>query len=461
MMIVLSDAFLTHAGPLTSQQDYAVLGFRPISSRTYFAVRLTKMIVQATAMTALTAWPPVLAYLVVRGPNPGLAIGAAFTIWWASITAMLAFAGAYATLLRIAGAERVKRALSYMQMLTGMATFGGFALMMDFVEGPTLRGLGLPRAWWLVLVPPAWFAGVLASIAGQGGALLAVLTAMAIAATIAAILAVRGTASGQYFERLSAFDAVAPPTSAPRRAWLPSPFALWKHEARAASILIRSQFKHDMAFRMGVLGVLPMVVLYLIMGMKKGGLIDPFLRWQHKGASGMAEMGILMLPSLIWQPLRTSPSYAASWIYFVSPADRGAIVRGARNALGITIVVPYLLLLAAILIYFTGAVVHVLIHVGMLWLVSTITLQLVAFFNPGLPFAESPAGQSASGSMFIVSLVVMVAGMGSTIALQLLIYPAPARILPAALVLMGASYLLDRFTIASIRRRAALRQFAG
>lgn len=460
MMMVVSDVLASQAG-LTSTDDYAILGFRPISSRTFFAVRVTNMMVQSTFMAVMSGWPPVLAYLLIRGPNSGLAVAAAFTIWWSAIFATLAIAGSYATLLRVAGAERVKRSLSYLQMAIGLFTFGGFFLIFGVIEGLTLRNLDLPRSWWLMLFPPAWFAGALAVVTGHSEPLLLALAATAAVMTVAVIAAVRGTASAQYFERLSALASVGPSASGPARTWLPSLLSLSRHEARAAGILIRAQFKHDMTFRMSVLGVLPMVVIYILMGLRGEGFTDPLLRGQGSGRSGMAEFGILMLPSMIWQPLLTSPSFAASWIYFTSPSDRGALLRGARRALSMTIVAPYLLVLGAVLVYFTGAVLHVLVHLVMLWLISDITLQVVAYFTPGLPFAVSPTGRSMTAGAFFSSIFAMIAGIGSVVVLQLFVYPRPLRITVAAAMMIGLSLLLDRLSSASLDRKMSVHEFAG
>ena len=51
---------LDHHSVISSPVDYAILGFRPVSSRTYFAVKLTNILVYTTALTTVAAWVPVL-----------------------------------------------------------------------------------------------------------------------------------------------------------------------------------------------------------------------------------------------------------------------------------------------------------------------------------------------------------------------------------------------------------------
>lgn len=49
-------------------------------------------------------------------------------------------------------------------------------------------------------------------------------------------------------------------------------------EARAVALLVRSQFRDDHRFRMGVLGLLPFTLLYMVMGVRNGAIADPFAR---------------------------------------------------------------------------------------------------------------------------------------------------------------------------------------
>ena len=62
---------LDHNSALTSPTDYAVLGFQPVSSRTYFAARLTNVLVYTTAITTAAAWLPMGALFLSTEPRWG------------------------------------------------------------------------------------------------------------------------------------------------------------------------------------------------------------------------------------------------------------------------------------------------------------------------------------------------------------------------------------------------------
>src|SRR5690349_10361308 len=62
MFMVGTAALLDHNAAITSPDDYHILGFRPVTSRTYFAARIANVLVYVTAMTTLFAYLPIGAF---------------------------------------------------------------------------------------------------------------------------------------------------------------------------------------------------------------------------------------------------------------------------------------------------------------------------------------------------------------------------------------------------------------
>ena len=58
---------------LTAADDFAVLGYRPVSSRTYFAVRLTNVLIFTLLMTAMVSYIPIAVLFVKHGIGAGVA----------------------------------------------------------------------------------------------------------------------------------------------------------------------------------------------------------------------------------------------------------------------------------------------------------------------------------------------------------------------------------------------------
>jgi hypothetical protein len=130
MFIVGTTLLLDYQSVITSPDDYLILGFQPISSRTYFAARLTNVIVYTMLMTTAFGVPSMLVYgLVVRGFEPLLGVAAILAIYATSIATALAILVSYASILRIVPAYRLKRALTYVQVVLSFLVYGGFALI--------------------------------------------------------------------------------------------------------------------------------------------------------------------------------------------------------------------------------------------------------------------------------------------------------------------------------------------
>ena len=62
-MLMVGMIVLGQAASLIAPDDLAIVGFRPVSSRTYLAARVAGLIRQAAEIGFLTGWPCVLALL--------------------------------------------------------------------------------------------------------------------------------------------------------------------------------------------------------------------------------------------------------------------------------------------------------------------------------------------------------------------------------------------------------------
>ena len=134
--------------------------------------------------------------------------------------------------------------------------------------------LELPKSVGLLLLPSTWFASYLELAAGRTTAfeIVPALASVALLAGLAATLT--GRLSLEYADRLAALTTV---TARARRPQSRLPALLFtRDEARAVALLVRSQFRNDLKFRMGILTILPLTIVYLPIGIQDGGIGDPF-----------------------------------------------------------------------------------------------------------------------------------------------------------------------------------------
>jgi hypothetical protein len=268
----------------------------------------------------------------------------------------------------------------------------------------------LPKSPWWLLASPTWFGAYLELAAGRIGPLEIV---PALTAAIAFVVLARqlgGRLSLEYAERLAAMTTASAGAATRARARTlrrtlnleqnpeprtPEPGT---REARAIALLVRSQFRNDQKFRLGVLGILPMTFLYLLTSVREHAVSDPFVQG---GRFSLVALAIMMFPSTLNMHLTGSDAFRASWI-FSSPADRMRLIRAAKNVLVAYFLVPYLLLVTAVYAYLAGNLLHVVVHFALLGLLSHLVLQGVVLAEPTYhsrgPSARGITRERCSGS---------------------------------------------------------------
>lgn len=440
-------------GVILSPTDYGVLGFRPISSRTYFAAKLTNVLVYTLALASLVGLSPVIAFAVRHGITAGLAAGIA--LYACAMTVTLAIVAGYAGLARAVGPNRLRSLLSWLQLVYSFAVYGSYFLVAEVIERSALTGFTLPWSPWLLLYPGTWFASYIELAAGPERAahVPGVLASVAMMAVL--LKGMRGRLSLDYVERLGALASASesrPARPSARRPWL------WFRggEARAVAILVRSQFRNDLRFRMGVFAILPMTLIYLLMGLSNArdaaGAGAPNLT--------LVTMAALLFPSMLKTNISRSEAFRAAWIFFVTPADRTGLIQASQRILVTFFIVPYLAFVGAVLAFFTDDPVWLLGYLLVVGLLSNLVLLVETLVNPELPFAQPHEKVQGTSRMLGIMIVVgILAALLPFLVRWLSGNPAAVAILVGALIM--ARVLVARLTRKRVERSAARLEFEG
>ena len=455
MFMVATAALLDHNAAIASPDDHAILGFRPVTSRTYFAARLVNVLVYTTAMTAVFSYVPIVAYFVRHGPAVGVAITMA--IYAASLLTALTMIASYAWLVRAVGPSRLRRVLSYVQFGLSFVVYGGFFALSRVFQVGVLGQLSLPKSAWMLLLPPAWFASYPEIAAGRISALDIALAAASVVALVGVTLRLGGKLSLEYADRLAAITTAAP---SPSRKPTARPALLFtRSEARAVALLIRSQFRNDMKFRMGVLAIVPLTIVYLLMALEDGGIRDPFEAGEIDQGLSMVTMAVFMFPTMLKMNLARSDAYRASWIFFATPIDRARAIRSSKNILIVTFLLPYLVLVGVVLSFFSTNTWHLIVHLVVVALMSHLVLQAATFLEPEMPFSK-PMVKSGSYRVFVLIAVVS----GSAVLFPYLaqvMYRSTVTTIAGIATLVLVSVMVDRFTRLRVEAQAAGLEFEG
>lgn len=254
------------------------------------------------------------------------------------------------------------------ERLDGLMTFAQVVMTMVLVLGgqiaphlakylPSEVRLG-GETWWLVLLPPAWFAGLDEALMGRGTA-----TSWALGATG---LLVTGVILGMAFGRLAASYGSGLRTLGESGVTRPAVSGKPRALQRIASLPLVSWWLRDPLERCGFLlaggyllrdrdvklrlypGIAPMVLMpvALMLTTMRGG----------SGSAGHSMLMVFggyvaMVPMTAMNLLQFSQNWQAADVFHITPTTGpGRLIIGARKAVGVFLILP------SVLVLMTGAV---------------------------------------------------------------------------------------------------------
>jgi hypothetical protein len=439
---------------LATPDDHDIIGFRPVTSRTFFAVRVTALLVPVLETIALTGWLPVFAFLTRDDGGVTMAIAAAAAFTCSATTITLTVVAAYGWLIRIVPPARLTRVLAYAGGLIGIILVAGIMFGMEHLVEADEPGawltMDVSRDWRIMWFPATWFAAYVPIAGGVAGWIeLATATlSVVVLATTGALL--HGRVSLDYASRVASFASISLPRSSAReRTWR------WvTGENRAVAVLVWSHLRRDVRFQLAVATNLAMGVIFTMTSSSfRTPGSDPFTG--SEAASVAPLFALLFVPTQIYQALVSSTSHEASWLFFSTPADRTRLVSGARDAVGAFVLLPVSLLLAMFYTYQFGHAVHALLHATFLGLMAYASLQLNVFLTPRLPFSTPMLGQQARGIPVYSTILLMLIAAPFFVVFQLLAYRGAVHAAVGLVSLLVVNLTLHRLTRRRIARRAS------
>ena len=431
MMLLLVD----FTGVVLSPDDYGIVGPRPVASRTYFAARLAAVGVYVGAVSLVIASVPAIVFAVRLNPLAGVATVAAVVL--CSSSAAVIVINGYMVLLRWVHPARLRRAMSYLQLVAAISFYGVYYLATVSFQETMLARLDFAQTPWLWVIPSTWFAAFVAAASG-GSASTWIASGVALLVSAVCVPLAAGRLSLDYARRIGELTSVG---EAPRKARAPRLPGFRFGEARAVALLVRAQFRFDQRFRMGVLGILPLTLFYLLLGMNQGALEDPFLRGSRPTGPGVF-MAVVFIPMTLHAALTVSESWRAAWIFFATPASHARIVVAAKNFVALYFLGGYVVVLTAIWGYFFERVWHAAVHALFAGLLAHLLLQLNVIVKPALPFAAEPRKAERTSMMFWIILIGSAAG-GALPMLLPFVYRSTAMTVTALALTIGASLALE------------------
>ncbi|PYR76667.1 MAG: hypothetical protein DMF86_11660 [Acidobacteria bacterium] len=391
-------------GVVISPTDYGVLGHRPVSSRTYFAARLTSVLVYISAISLSLALLPAGAFALRRGFGVSGFVAGILSVLLCNASATVLVIFLYAKLASVVHPRRLRRAMTYLQLASAMTFYGAYYLMTTGFQGTALTGVRFDEMRWLWLNPASWFAALVPLAGGVGTRHEWIAATAAVVVAAACVPVAAGRLSLEYAATIGELTASAEPVRRRRPwRWLSVP-GFRRDEARAVALLVGAQFRYDQKFRLAILGLLPLMAFYLLLGLRQGALIDPISDPERSGGA-FTYMAVIFIPMTLHASLEYSDSFRAAWIFFATPASAARLVVAAKNFATVFFLGGYLLVLAAIWSFTYERVWHAVLHAFVVGLLAHVLLQLAVILRPGLPFSMQPRQGEHTGRMFVLFLV--------------------------------------------------------
>jgi len=455
---------------VVAPEDYHIFSVQPVSSRTYFAAKVTFAVMYVVLYTLTLGMPSVVVFGIRRhipggvvSFDPAPMVAGFVALLMVGIGVSMAMILLYATILHYVHIQRLNRVLSYLQLLMSFIIYGSYSLLPSLIEK---AGTDLPRLkpWWIYLLPMSWYSAFVDVATGS-------LHLASIAVAVVGVLFFLGVIpiafskiSLTYAESLAEASTVPEDNKIPTTTKSKNRGVLFgRPEDRAIATLIRVQFKHDTRFRLGVLAIIPLTILYILMGLRGGGrLFDPFNPdWKTLGNSALLYLVVVLFPMTIKEAVTRSESFLASWIFFVTPAEKVRLVLSVKRILFWFFVVPYVLALGAVFLYYFQNVLHVLMHVLVLLLFSYSYLQILLLVNPQMPFSvPRQLGERATmlGTVLFLGPLLL---MGMLLFFSFFVYGDTLAYIGSvgALILIAVS--MERLLVQRVTRKLGQLEFRG
>ncbi len=436
-------------GVVLSPDDHVQLAPRPVDGRTFFVARLTSVVLFSLLLTAPFALLPALAYLV---RDSGRALPAAITSVAAAVTLAvlvpLAVILLFLALVRLVPAARLHRLLGYLQFVLSFVFIGGFFLLSRSTQA--LDAISLEKTPAAYLNPAAWFAAWIEIADGRATPLDVLAAAAPFAALIVCVGLVRSRLSLAYAERLSSMTIDRASATARR----PVPYLLFGPAHHAVGLLAAAQFRTDQKFRLGVLGIMPLTVIYLL-----AGFSEPEGPQLLQREPVLVYYAVLFFPVMLRQFLVYSESWRAAWIFHAAPMPFDEVVVGLKNTVVARFLVPYLALVLLLLAWLhPRPPLELLMHGLVLGLLSHGLLTADLLVNPSLPFSQPTRQGTRSLALLLLMLPTM--AIITTIPFwRPYLYASIARTFIAVGVLVVVNVLLHEALIVRVDRQS--RQWAS
>ena len=404
--------------------NYPVIAHTPVSSRTYFLVKLTQILTYTVLLLgSLNLMPAIGGIWVHKGDFslfrllfPLVYVPIVFISGLFTIGVMTVFAG-YLTKLY---SKRILRNIAQYPQFIGPALLPVTAILLSRLI-PNIPEEQL--AWglkWLYTLPNGWFAGTVSLLLGEIEPRFLISAGLAVISTLFLVLVPLRSIAQSYSTYLSYLLESGSQQKAKIRVKTPLFARIFRNSAiRAGFCLCAVYMRRDRTLLKQLFAALGSVIMLIVM-FEQVWLRHSFAIGFSPGFSMMFYFVGISLVACFISPVRYSEHWKASWMLALAPIPApNDLWRGTQATAFVYMVAPCTLLMLCIAIAFWGVL-------GIFYVLPIVIILInfvVLYPKPlsGFPLAIELVQNQAAGELFVPSLLSIFV-VGIFVGIQFLTY---------------------------------------
>ena len=462
MVMVAMSVLIEFGLAVISPDDFQVLAHRPISSRTFFAVKSSNLLFYVLFLGTSLNLVPALVGVAVRGSQWHFPLAYFFVASVVTVFVAGSMVALYGLLLRTLRYERLKDLLVYAQIAFSFVFFFGFQLfprLLGDVKAFTAQDVVHSGA---LAFPSVWFAGLLEVMLGNISAHTLVLTALAVIACVVVLPLALKNVSLDYSEQLAQIAASSSKAKRVATVTRRSGASVWFNrlllrnpEERAFFYFFLRMFRRNRLLKLQILPNLGVAIAMMAVALLQGDkLKDPFAGLSFSMAAMFPVIAFVFAGMGVTTALPYSDEYQGGWIFSVAPiGNRAKILTALKKVVVLLLFVPLFVINWIVFAYFwpwqhsLGQSVYALV-------IGLFAFQLLLFMVSDLPFSRKL--EKGAASKRVVFVFVIYGVISFAVALPYLVATRPIWFFALIAALLGISLLLGHFNNRRYIRKTAL-----
>ena len=383
---------------IISPDDSDVLMFRPVSSRTFFLARLANLLLYTGLMGSALCLIPSFIGLGVTGTAwhfPLIYFPISILACWMSAACVVRV---YTVLLTVFKTQRLKDIIAAVQIAVTFVIFFAYQLIPRAATGMMSTGRDLESAW-LYAAPPAWFAGAVQMLSGNGRSLDLRLMVLALGGLILLALVAFRRISLDYAALIAGPEEIQSTDHKGIRSTRTHSWSFWRWlerlvpsgQARAGFGLTCDLLRRDRNVKMGVYPVFGIPFAVMLLAVLEGEVVDPFQTDALASLGSFSTMGVFFIFFMIFFLLMSvlyAADWQAGWVFKAAPIpSAGRLWMGVKLAVLVRLMLPFFVLLG---LFFSTQMPfgHAVQHAVTLFHLGLVAFSAVSLFVRDFPFSR-------------------------------------------------------------------------